>query len=220
MLTQRHDLIFVDSKASFEFQSCYSDKETLHQLIVAWFKKGLPCIYARQLCDDEGQVNLGLSLRTHDKKYRVGLVIAESSLLKQALLPKLVEMAEFFFHYYGVEGLVACLDRYKGFSISVYGSFLFHYLSGQAYVDDSSDLDLLIDYPGCSLSVLNELIDVLHKKFNRTIDGEVRFMHLGDVATKELLDPSAKKLLFKKRDRVELLSRTVLYECYPLLCVN
>lgn len=118
---------------------------------------------------------------------------------------------------YGINGLNRIIELYPISDIAVYGSFLFHYLSGYSFVDHDSDLDLLINYCGHSLADLYESVSVLTKKFNRTIDGEVRFPDFGDIPIKELLDLSAKKLLCKSKDKVTLLSRTELYEYYPLL---
>ncbi|MGL5741443.1 MAG: phosphoribosyl-dephospho-CoA transferase MdcG domain-containing protein [Legionella sp.] len=110
---------------------------------------------------------------------------------------------------------MAVLDSIS--DIAVYGSFLFHYLSGDSFVNETSDLDLLIHYQGYSLKDLGQLVSAFTKQFNRTIDGEVRFHLFGYIPIKELLNCSARKLLCKSKDCVALLSRTELYEHYPLL---
>ena len=222
---QRHQLIVVDPRADFFILSPAIDKELIHEAIMVWFEKGLPAIYARQSAENTDRINLGLSLILNHKKYRVALTVPASSILEQQALPNLLDMNDFFCHFYGIDGLITSLDdltkRYEELSpmnfISVYGSFLFHYLSGEAYVNEHSDLDLLISYPGCSLLTLNGLMAHLSKKMKRTIDGEIRFNSLGDIAIKEVLDVSAKKVLIKNQEGVDLLSRAELYEYYPSL---
>lgn len=217
MIAERHHLIYLNRQAEFSIASMHADKKAIEQQIKAWLAKGLPCIYARQLTQSlPAHVNLGLPLLYDNIKHRVSLRVMPSSVQKQQLLPQLMEMPNFFAHNFRIElAKIAVLEHIS--DIAVYGSFLFHYLSGQNYVNEVSDLDLLFNYQGYSLAFLDELIKVLTKEFKRTIDGEVRFPLLGDVPLKELLDLSAKKLLCKRRDNVVLVSRTDLYEHYPLL---
>lgn len=213
-MLQRHQLVYVARDASFSIYSCHDGQEAIREQVVEWIKKGLPCVYARQSADDD-RVNLGLPLTL---KHRVALKVDQSCIIKYQPLPRLIMMEDFFSQFYKIDGIKIALGPLANMIISVYGSFLFHYLSGQRYVDKKSDLDLLIDYPGCTLNVLNELIQLLTKKFNRPIDGEVRFQHVGDIAIKELLDLSTKKLLCKHQMGVELRTRVELYEHYPSLC--
>lgn len=211
MILRRHDLMFIDSQACFTIQSIHYDNDAIQKHVTEWLKKGFPCIYARQFSDEV--LNLGLPLLFDDKKHRVNLSVDKAAVLRQMPLPKLFEMYAFFHDCYGIKELMELPDN-----IAVYGSFLSHYLSGQEFVNETSDLDLLIDYsPDYSLDALHELIYLLNTKFNRVIDGEIRFNNLGDISIKELLNLSAKTLLCKTRNKVELLSRAELYARYPLL---
>ncbi|AWN75096.1 phosphoribosyl-dephospho-CoA transferase MdcG domain-containing protein [Legionella anisa] len=216
MSLQRHHLIYLQPDADFAVASIHEDKKMIEEHVSLWLAKGLPCIYAKQGGHQE-TMNLGLTLLYANKKHRVGLRVAPSCVQNQKLLPQLIEMQDFFSCNYGINGLNRIIELYPISDIAVYGSFLFHYLSGYSFVDHDSDLDLLINYCGHSLADLYESVSVLTKKFNRTIDGEVRFPDFGDIPIKELLDLSAKKLLCKSKDKVTLLSRTELYEYYPLL---
>lgn len=211
MISQRHDLVFIDSQACFSIESIHYDKDAIQKHVIDWLKNGLPCIYARQSSDET--LNLGLPLLFDGKKHRVNLSVDKVAVLQRTALPKLIEMHEFFLGCYGIKELSGLPDN-----IAVYGSFLSHYISGQAFVNETSDLDLLIYYTNnYSLSALQDLIYLLNTKFNRVIDGEVRFNNLGDLSIKELLNLSVKTLLCKTRNRVELLSRAELYARYPLL---
>jgi phosphoribosyl-dephospho-CoA transferase len=211
MNPQRHDLVFIDSQAHFSIQSAHYDSNAIRAHVTEWLKNGLPCIYARQFSHDT--LNLGLPLFFDNKKHRVSLSVDKAVVIKQMPLPQLAEMQDFFLNSYGVK-LLSDLP----INIAVYGSFLFHYLSHQKYVEETSDLDLLINYSvDCSLDALSKLIKRLNNQFNRVIDGEIRFTKLGDISIKELFDLSAKTLLCKKTNTVELLSRAELYARYPLL---
>ncbi|MBI2785349.1 MAG: malonate decarboxylase holo-[acyl-carrier-protein] synthase [Legionella longbeachae] len=214
MNPQRHHLIYLYPDADFSINSLHADKVAIEKQVLGWLLQGLPCIYAKQSYGNT--INLGLPLLHNNKKHRVALQVAPSAVQQQQVLPQLKQMQDFFLCCYGIEELDVFLDLQHVSDIAVYGSFLFHYLSGQPFVNENSDLDLLINYQRYSLTDLQEFIALLAKKMNRTIDGEIRFPKFGDVSIKELLDLSAKKLLCKSKDKPALLSRTELYEYYPL----
>lgn len=216
MTLQRHHLIYLQPDADFAVASIHEDKKMIEEQVSLWLEKGFPCIYAKQLVHQE-TINLGLTLLYAKKKHRVGLQVAPSFVQKQKPLPQLLEMRDFFSFYYGIKKVDTLIKLLPISDIAVYGSFLFHYVSGYSFVVRASDLDLLILYQDYSLVDLRESIAALSKKFNRIIDGEVRFPYLGDIPIKELLHLSAKKLLCKSKDKVTLLSRAELYEHYPLL---
>ncbi|MCW8400068.1 malonate decarboxylase holo-[acyl-carrier-protein] synthase [Legionella sp. PATHC038] len=216
MNAQRHHLIYLKPHADFVIRSCHEDQKMIAEKTALWLAQGLPCIYAKQFAGQE-TINLGLTLLHDNQKHRIGLQVAPSFVQTQKPLPQLIEMHEFFSRYYQITDLQRITNLYPVSDIAVYGSFLFHYLSGYSFVNQTSDLDLLIYYQGYSWSDLHETIQALTKKFKRTIDGEVRFPLFGDIPIKELLDLSAKKLLCKSKDQVALLSRTELYEYYTML---
>ncbi|WP_454781970.1 malonate decarboxylase holo-[acyl-carrier-protein] synthase [Legionella sp. WA2022007384] len=216
MSPQRHHLIYLHPNADFAIASSHEEKQMIEEEVRIWLAKGFPCIYAKQIAPQE-TISLGLTLLLANKKHRVGLRVAPSLVQKQKPLPQLNEMYDFFFRHYGVKALNRILEMYLISDIAVYGSFLFHYLSGHSFVSPDSDLDVLLNYQGYSLVTLCEFVEALTKKLNRQIDGEVRFPGFGDIPLKELLNVSAKKLLCKSQDRVTLLSRIELYEHYPLL---
>lgn len=219
MNLQRHELVYVAEDSPFCVYSMHFNRDIISEQVRNWLAQKLPCVFARQLANREGEINLGLPLFNGGKKQRVGLKIKQSAVLKYQSLPSLCEMQDFFVEFHEIE-LNSEILNFDLHSIKVYGSFLFQYLSGEPYVDLHSDLDLLIDYPGCSLHDLNELFTVFTKKFKRCIDGELRLSDLGDLAIKELFNRSAEKILLKNKDRIELISRAILYERYPSLCVN
>lgn len=216
MTAKRHDLMYLDSQAPFTISTLHADQELIQQQVKVWLGQGLPCIYAKQNGDDD-RVNLGLPLFFAGKKHRIGLSVIKSAILRQKPLPQLIEMDDFLQCYYGLDDLRVFVSILPGSVIAVYGSFLFHYLSGQSGINDMSDFDVLIHYHEWSLSTLAAFVNALSSKLQRCIDGEIRFKNVGDIPLKELLDLSANRLLCKNSDGVALISRTELYERYPLL---
>lgn len=217
-MSQRHELIFVDSLVNFTIDATHLDLDFINKNVVAWFQKGLPAVVARMTREDKGVMRLGLPILVDDIRYRVGLSVPQSAIIKRQPLPKMEALKRFFTTLPGLTHLkpsdavfTHCAD------VSVYGSFLFQYLSQQSYVHDGSDLDILIDYKGCCLSELQALMNCLHRAFNRTIDGEIRFKNIGDISIRELLESSSDTLLCKCIDKVYLLSRETLYAVYPTL---
>ena len=219
MMNQRHQLIFLKPDASFVIHSVHQDNQAITQQVTEWINKGLPCIYARQLCHDGVTLSLGLPVLLGNKKYRVGLYLNKNEVIVKQELPRLVDMAGYFAkkNVLYTNNCLSQQDLSDFQSISVYGSYLFEYLSDQPFVREHSDLDLLIDYQQGSLAELNQLIIHLKKKLTILIDGEVRFKNLGDIAFKELVNLSVHQLLFKNPDEIGLISRHDLYKQYPEL---
>ncbi|WP_174714464.1 malonate decarboxylase holo-[acyl-carrier-protein] synthase [Legionella sainthelensi] len=216
MILQRHHLIYLEPGTDFFLVSCHEKKGLIKEQVSNWLALGLPCIYAKQLPDDEF-INLGLPLWYANKRHRVGLRVIPSAVQKTNSPPQLLEMQDFFLRYYGIEDLNRVIGSHRISDVAVYGSFLSQYLSGYDFVTESSDLDLLINYHEFSLNHLQDFVDDLTQKFKRIIDGEIRFQGLGDISIKELLNTTTKKVLCKTKDKVILLSRTELYEHYSLL---
>lgn len=213
----RHHLVFVTPNSPFRVDSCHQNNQELVHCVMGWINKGLPCIFARQLIKDDLTLTLGLPIILNNNKYRVRIFLNKNVIQKQEQLPKLIDMAHFLAPKF-------CDNRIPFFtreeltefqSISVYGSYLFEYLSNKPFVNHNSDLDLLIEYDHFSLSELNNRIIKLKKMFRITIDGEVRFNNLGDIAIKELTNASANQLMFKNTHDIGLITRHDLYEQYP-----
>ena len=220
MMSQRHQLIFLERDAPFVIHSTHEEKQAMAHYVKQWINQGLPCIYARQLSAEQDRLYLGLPVLRAKKKHRVGLSFNKNEVHSKQELPRLVDMASYFSQKVETQPshLFSQQDVADFYSISVYGSFLLEYLSGLPFVNEYSDLDLLIDYESHSLNKLKQILAQLKKKFNRAIDGDVRFRNLGDIAVNELVKPSAEHLLFKNTAEIGLISRHDLYKQYPDLC--
>lgn len=224
MIAQRHELIYLNPATEYIIHSCHTEA-MVRARINDWLTRGLPFIYPRQRFNPQ-QIFLGLPFKIDNKKYRVSLSVDKSAVYKILPLPTLITMQDFFLKFYSVEIQSYLADfskKYPHFlmnNIAVYGSFLFHYLSGLDPLDENSDLDLLINYSGYALIILQELIIGLAQRFNRAIDGELRFASQGDISFRELFNNQTEHLLCKKNDTIELISKARLYEHYPALFSN
>ncbi|KTD55339.1 malonate decarboxylase holo-[acyl-carrier-protein] synthase [Legionella quateirensis] len=218
-MNQRHQLIYVAPNSSFKINSSYGPNQEIVDCISEWLNNGLPCIYARQLVHDELGLHVGLPILLNNKKYRISMTLNKKELIKVQDLPKLAEMSDYWSQKLGQHSKngYSQQDLSDFQSISVYGSHLFEYLSNQPFVNDHSDLDLLIDYDNCSLSELGRRVTSLKRIFGVRIDGEVRFHDLGDIALYELMNSSTNQFLFKNSKDIGLITRHELYEQYPSL---
>lgn len=215
-MMERHHLIFPAPDVSFKIHSVHEDQQKILNYVSEWINKGLPCIYTRQLIKDALKLNAGLPVVIAGKKYRIAISLNHTEIKKQKELPKLIEMTPFLAQKLNGNSITFSEhDQLKFQSISVYGSFLFEYLSNQPFVNHHSDLDLLIPYEHESLSELNQKISRLKALFQIPIDGEIRFKNLGDIALKELTNPVASQFLFKNTNEIGLISRHDLYQQFP-----
>ncbi|MBL7480864.1 malonate decarboxylase holo-[acyl-carrier-protein] synthase [Legionella bononiensis] len=218
-MNQRHQLIYVTPNASFKINSSHENNQEIIGSVASWLNKGLPCIYTRQLINDELEVHAGLSLLLGNKKYRASITLNKNDLITIHNLPTLSEMSDYWYKKLEQpsKNRYSQLDQSDLQSTSVYGSYLFEYLSNQPFVNKHSDLDLLIDYDNFSLPELNRKITHFAQIFGVHIDGEVRFHDIGDIAFNELMNSSANQFLFKNSKDIGLITRHELYEQYPSL---
>lgn len=204
----RHQLIYLHSHMISLSALTSIESEPLREAALAWLLQGLPAIYPRQQPIDELQ--LALTILKNQTKHRVSFSVDPAAIHKESSLPSLHDIAGFFnFNIKSIPYLNA---------ISVYGSFLFESLSQQKFITDSSDLDILIQFPDCSLLALHDLLKQLEHMAQRRVDAEIRFQELGDIAVRELLDASTETCLVKSHDHVYLLDKNKIYEHYPQLC--
>jgi phosphoribosyl-dephospho-CoA transferase len=203
----RHQLIYLKKNASFEMTS-YHENSLIKKYISDWINQGLPFIYPRQMLNDDF-VDLGLTVIINNDKCRISLRVLKQAIEKDESLPKIDKIFPFFQQSLGFS-----------FQLHFYGSFLFQYFTKQSFVNENSDLDVLLIYQNHSLLEIKKLLETLNWTSKKAIDGEVRFYgntEAMDISIKELLTNSA-TLLVKTVKDTYLLSRETLYESYPSLC--
>ncbi len=181
-------------------------KEEL-DLLDFWLRHRYPLIVTRQPEKiHQEDIHLALPFFDNDqmKKIRLGFLFSKTAIQSSKELPILEEL---FPHVQ--------LD----FEIRVYGSYCWEYLTGQSYINQSSDLDLQIIYHNESLSALKLLHQQLSEGLNSiALDGEVRFPNLGDCAWLELIQEDfSPSVLIKCQQHVTLIKRRDLYAKFPTL---
>ena len=104
-------------------------------------------------------------------------------------------------------------------AIQVYGSYCWQFLTNIHYVQEDSDLDLLISYSDYSLSDLLDFCRHLTQQLNiKSIDGELRFPGFGECSLGELIQANpTEQILFKTANSIYLETRERLYASFPAL---
>jgi phosphoribosyl-dephospho-CoA transferase len=179
------------------------------ELLDYWLKQQYPLIVTRQP-ESTHREHIQLALPYYNpqqqKKIRASFLFSRSSIIKTQELPSLQE-------------LFPSVMLPTNMLISVYGSYCWQYLTQQAYVQASSDLDVLISYSGQSLRALSTLYHYLSDQLPiSALDGEIRFPQLGDCSWQELIQTeNSDSLLFKSEHQIKLVQRDHLYAKVPTL---
>lgn len=179
----RHDLVWLDPEADV---GSFAVDAGQAELVRGWVSQGRPMVVARQcteLADD--QIMLGFTippLRT-----RVGVRVHKSAVASTSrplLLPDAIEFAPDSWRA-GMNRVHALCEK-TGAVARVYGSLSSQAVTGNDYVDEQSDLDVLLE---CNLyTEVHELLmalDGLSSTLPR-IDGEIFSRTGASVAWREL----------------------------------
>ena len=201
----RHTLCYLTQSAKPISMQSPDHSDLFHY----WLTRNYPFIVTRQTAHlSASQIQLAIPYFDRDqaKKIRAQCVVDKSALTQIRELPNIDEV-------------FPDLKLNPRRSIKVYGSFCWQYLTQEPYVQQSSDLDLLIPYEQQSLSELAGLYTWLQKTLDiDRIDGEIRFPEVGDCSWRELLDlNSSDSILFKSTSTIDLLRRETLYATVPAL---
>jgi phosphoribosyl-dephospho-CoA transferase len=182
----RHDLIWLDPGIDAGIFA------PAHQAKLArdWVKNGFPFVVARQsveLAKASNQIMLGFTLPSAPQRTRAMLCADRAAIIRHSrplLLPDAMQHAPQSWHA-GLHQLQMIFKKTKTVA-RVYGSLSSEAFTGKPYLDDASDLDLLLE---CSDETkLHELLTGL-EKFPLDIpriDGEILTASGWAVAWREL----------------------------------
>jgi phosphoribosyl-dephospho-CoA transferase len=200
MSYHRHSLIYLNESA----RPLTSEHGARERLFSDWLQKRHPFICTRQPPNlDKQTIQVGLPYLKNKKKIRFSYVIKMEDISKIEEPPLLSEV---FSH------------RPSDFDVRVYGSYCWEYVTQLPYVQDFSDLDILIYYKNFSVDVIYTWIRRLKEELKiPRIDGEIRFQGLGDCAFGEIIQNKLASILFKNLNDVFILDRSCLYAKYPAL---
>lgn len=142
---RRHDLVWLDPEinvATFagEQQAEYSRN---------WVKNGFPLVVARQSDEQargSNQIILGFTLPSAPSRTRVMLRVNRDAIIRHSrplLISDTIHFAPQSWRI-GLNNLVALFEKYE-IVARVYGSLSSETLTGMRYLDEASDLDLLLE---------------------------------------------------------------------------
>ncbi|WP_175853862.1 malonate decarboxylase holo-[acyl-carrier-protein] synthase [Burkholderia anthina] len=146
-------------------------------LVQAWAARGWPLIVRRASPDeaDAGRVPLGLPLPPAAGKRRVALNVAADALASVGPLPALADvLAAAPDAWHATLRELDALTARCGVQGRVFGSLAWQALTGERYLSESSDLDVVVPLPDAALlaSLLDGLADIDARAPMR-IDGEL-----------------------------------------------
>jgi len=183
---RRHDLVWLDPQIDAgKFAS-----ELQAEFVRSWVKQDFPFIVARQSDEqarESNQIILGFTLPSAPSRTRVMLKANRHSIIRHSrpiLLSETINFAPESWRI-GLNNLVALFEKYA-IDARVYGSLSSEILTGMRYLDESSDLDLLLEIN--DETNLPEFLENLEKfpLSSPHIDGELLFPSGWSVSWREL----------------------------------
>jgi phosphoribosyl-dephospho-CoA transferase len=139
----RHDLVWLSAAGAAGAVAALGGRERM--LLRTWLDHGRPVIRARSRCSDPlGWLSLGLPLPPGQGKRRLALNVPRHGLLQWRPPPRLAEVVPSAWPAWRAP--LAALDRRArslGLTLRVFGSLAWQHLTGERYLTETSDLDLL-----------------------------------------------------------------------------
>lgn len=200
---RRHDLVTL--APSWEDGLAAPLAPVLLARVRAWVSRGLPLVAARSDPARPGAVALGLSLPPGEHPRRIAVLVAP--IVVREIAPPLALAAALASGPAAWRGPLLALDREAlgaGLRLGVYGSLAWQHLSGERYLTDASDVDLLI--PARDAGELRSALALLRRRATLgapRLDGEVLLPGGAGVAWRELLS-GAERVLVKSLAAVAL----------------
>ncbi|PJG43618.1 ACP synthase [Acinetobacter tandoii] len=213
----RHDLAYLHPAADLHFLDS-SLPEPARQKVYQLLQQSVPMTICRQDNDDATQVKLAINCLVDGCKYRVACLVEadEIQLITRplSLHTLLIERPRTFqdaaLHDFAKALITLNCEVY------VYGSYAYEYLTQEAYVRATSDLDLVL-YPQ-DMSRLADILQLIQKTQTLSavhLDGELKIHPVWHVSFNELLMiyPDVKQsIIGKGLQRVDMLKLEQLLE--------
>jgi len=174
---QRHELLSVAPRVwRSELASRPADAAT--PLLAIWAENGWPVIVRRRMAGDPtDRVPVGVPLPPAAGKMRIALTVPEQAVLERSPPPSLLAVSREADPAWGptLRALVALGARH-GVSPAAFGSLLWQYRTGLAYLSPRSDLDVLWPVRAdCEIGALVAGIAAAERGAPMRIDGEIAF---------------------------------------------
>ena len=172
-------------------------RETAERELERWFGRGLPAVVCRQEAVGPGHVAVGVALSLSSGKRKVPLTVRQDAIVRSAPPLQLQAAAESLSKAWRdavLELIVA--SSAVGIAFRVYGSVAWQHLSGETYVTERSDVDLLWRADdGAMLDAGLSVLSQWQRESGIRADGEVRFPNGAAVAWPELLNAPQKVIV-------------------------
>lgn len=178
-------------------------------IIAEWQAAGRPFVIARHAPDDPPNAQrLGLAL---PDKRRLGLLVTTDAIVDAQAAPAL-EASESFAPPHWAPTLAAIRTAAADVTVRVYGSLAWQALTGEIYLHDASDLDLLLLPPNWAalVQVSRSLAEMSPPP---RLDGEAVLPDGTGVSWREVAS-DATRLLVKGRDQVSLQTREAIASAF------
>lgn len=213
---KRHDLAWLDPTGRAGEPTTADPVED--SVVRAWIALGRPFVVTRRQADTpSGHCDLGLPLPLCQGKRRIALYAPDAAIrdvrpapcLQQVIAAAPLEWQE------PVRALVGAAGG-TGISFRVFGSLAWQYLTGENYVSERSDVDLL--WGPADIGGLHRGMEILldwEQRFGLRADGEVELPDGTAVAWRELaVEP--RRVLVKATTGVALRPLAELLRLFPL----
>ena len=213
----RHDLAYLRDSATLHF-FYNSLAEAVIEKVDALLSQNIPMTVCRQENLDSGQVKLAINCLVNGCKYRVACRVDAEDI---ELITRPVSLHTLLIERRRTLSDVAISDfaealQMLGCEVYVYGSYAYEYLTKEAYVRSSSDLDLLL-YPQklTDIPEILQRIEHVQKESQIRLDGEIQIHPDWHVSFNELISVYAEQhqqIIVKGLHRVDMLKLEHLLE--------
>lgn len=173
---RRHTLVTLTA-AGWDAACARDPALAADPLVHAWAEHGWPLIVRRASPDeaDAPRIPLGLPLPPSAGKRRIALNVAADALASVAPLPALADVLAAAPHaWHPTLRELDALGARCGVQGRVFGSLAWQALTGERYLSDASDLDIVFPLPdAASLAALLDGLAALDARAPMRIDGEL-----------------------------------------------
>ena len=205
---RRHHLAWVDP-AGWQQHLVEKLPAPYLPIVQEWFEQRRPAVVCRQEpATPSGAIRLGIPLSPQRGRSRIALVIDNGALRDSQPPPMLTRVTlDAPSAWQAPLRHLAAAAAVLELSLRVYGSLLWQYLTGEQYVTDQSDVDLLFTArDDMQLQSALALLLQWERESGLRLDGELLLADGAGVAWRELLRADG-RVLVKHMTAVQLLTR-------------
>ncbi len=210
-MIKRHNLIYLSESARTQaLNNLDNPNNDVKELVL---NNEIPAIVSRQFECEDGFVQCGItSAELYDgNRLRIGLTVQKEKILRCVTPFEVLENSVCEVKKQVLEDLIK-LGNENGLLVGFYGSLAMELITGKAYTNDNSDIDIYVKKSDkCSLESFYKGLIELEEKHKIKIDGEFEIYDVFGVKIKELFN-SQKTVLAKGIDSVEIFEKSDVFD--------